>query len=147
MTPSRNETDTDHGARLTRYLETVWDDLGTTRGAWCRQHRIADSTVMRWSIGVEPDMRNYRAVAAALELPLLDILVIAGEVTLEKGDRPAPPKPRHTCRLDTALAEDNSVRPEWRQAVRALLDLEAGPVQTRRRRPKISQTSLVEGEG
>jgi hypothetical protein len=127
-----------HGAKLSRYLEKVWEHQSTTRGAWCREHRIPDSTVLRWGIGVEPDMRNYRAVAEALGFTLVQVLEIAGEIPpQEKGKarEPAPPEPTHVCRVADALAQDNTLRPEWRAGIKAMLDLELkdNPHQKRRR--------------
>lgn len=93
------------GLALYTFLQEEWRALGTTRGAWCRQADLPDSTVHRWSQGHEPDMKSLRAVATALERPFTDILLAAGYVTPEElgGALLSPRKPPT---LDEALKLD-----------------------------------------
>lgn len=76
---STSETQS-HGIKLTRFLEKEWDARYTNRGAWCREVGLADSTVLRWSQGTDPDLNNLMLVADGLNRPLIEILYHAGYI-------------------------------------------------------------------
>jgi predicted transcriptional regulator len=71
----------DHGLELWQFLESEWERLGTRPTAWSRQANIPDATMLRWRDGVEPELRNLRRVANALNRPLVEILLAAKYVT------------------------------------------------------------------
>jgi hypothetical protein len=105
----------DHGQRLTSFLQKEWDAAGTTRGAWCREAGLADSTVMRWGQGVEPDMRNLRMVAQGLGRRLVDVLLAAGYLS---PDDVGGHVPELSSRIDfeTALLIATGISDEERAA-------------------------------
>lgn len=81
-----------YGMDLHDFLQKEWDHMGTTRGAWCREAGIPDSTVHRWGQGIEPDMRSLRLVAEALHRPLVDVLQGAGYLDKKTLHREIPPR-------------------------------------------------------
>lgn len=113
-------TEVSHGERLTEYLENEWNALGTTRGAWCRTAGLSASTVMRWSQGAEPDLRNLRIVAAGLDRNLVDILFAAGYIDERDARmrRVAPPRPR--LDIEVAIKTDRSISVAERDALLAV---------------------------
>lgn len=52
--------------------------MGITRGQWCREVGLSDSTVSRWRTDTEPNLMNMKVVADGLGRPLIDILIAAG---------------------------------------------------------------------
>jgi hypothetical protein len=113
-----NYTTIDHGKRLAEFLASEWAAKGITRGTWCRENKIPDSTVMRWARGVEPDMRNLRIVAAALDRPLVDVLLAAGYLSPSdvNGRQVSPPTPWQS--VDRAIEEDPTLSDALRQLLR-----------------------------
>jgi transcriptional regulator with XRE-family HTH domain len=111
----------DYGMNLTRYLEAEWDGLGTTRGAWCRKVGLADSTVLRWAQGIEPDMKNLRLIAPALGLTLTQVLVICGYET-EQNAKVKAPEPRTRPTVAEAIELDPTINDDERAALRAMHD-------------------------
>lgn len=117
MTATPTDAASDPGSRtryalaLTRFLEAEWKALGTNRGKWCRKVGLADSTVFRWSQGVEPDMPTYDLLAKALGRDLVDVLQAAGYLSAEDlaGRSVAPrglPDAMDAVRADPALSEE-----------------------------------------
>lgn len=113
----------DYGLNLTRYLEKVWDGLGTTRGAWSRQAGLADSTVLRWSQGVEPNMDNLRMVAEALNLKLTQVLLICGYITPGELKTATVPPPPVRPTVSEAIELDRTITTQEKLALRAMHDL------------------------
>lgn len=125
MSPSKKVQS--HGVQLTRFLEKEWDALYTTRGAWCRANGLADSTVYRWSQGVEPDLRNMQTVADGLNRRLVDILFAAGY--LDESDvrvRTVTP-PRERIELEAAIRTDPELTDSEREALLAVHAAFQGP--------------------
>lgn len=114
-------TTTNHGKELAAFLQREWDDLGVTRGEWCRMAGIADSTVMRWKAGTAPDISNLRAIADALGRSLPEILIAGRYMTEEESRglvvrRSPPPSMRDT------IARDPDLTDVEREVLRQMLD-------------------------
>lgn len=109
----------DPGPALAAFLQDEWDKLGTTRGAWCREAKIPDTTVIRWLQGAEPDMRNLRMVVDALPgRTLLDLLIVMGTLT-EREAKGRTVAPRPTPDIDAAIKLDPNLEPLERKALLA----------------------------
>lgn len=106
-----------HGIQLTRYLEKEWDALYTNRGEWCRKHGLADSTVYRWSQGVEPDLRNMQTVAEGLGRRLVEILYHAGYLDDSDLRLRAVTPPRERVDLEAAIRTDPELTDSEREAL------------------------------
>lgn len=63
------------GILLHRFLKEIWTREDTTRHAWSRKADIPDTTIFRWSEGIEPTLPVLRKVAAACNMSLLRLLV------------------------------------------------------------------------
>lgn len=109
-----------HGVLLTRFLEKEWDALYTTRGAWCRKVGVADSTVYRWSQGVEPDMRNMVEIAHGLGRKLTDILFAAGYIAEDEVKRIVVAPAREKMDLADVIRGDASLSAAQRDALLAV---------------------------
>jgi len=105
----------DHGQRLTEFLQREWDAAGTTRGAWCREVGLADSTVMRWGQGTDPDFRNLELVAAGLGRRMVDVLLAAGYLTPDEVNGHVPVQSSRLD-IDTALRTATGVSDAERDA-------------------------------
>jgi transcriptional regulator with XRE-family HTH domain len=70
---------------------------GLTQAELARRSGLAESMVSRWLRGLnQPDVPNLRRVRPVLAVPMLELLVAAGHVTLEEAqlrDAPEPPEP------------------------------------------------------
>lgn len=70
---------------------------GLTQAELARRSGLAESMVSRWLRGLnQPDVPNLRRVRPVLAVPMLELLVAAGHVTLEEAqlrDAPEPPAP------------------------------------------------------
>jgi transcriptional regulator with XRE-family HTH domain len=79
------------------YLESAIRSSGLTQAELARRSGLAESMVSRWLRGVnQPDVPNLRRVRPVLGVPMMELLVAAGHVTLEEAqlrDRPEPPVP------------------------------------------------------
>jgi transcriptional regulator with XRE-family HTH domain len=68
-----------------------------TQAELARRSGLAESMVSRWLRGLnQPDVPNLRRVRPVLGVPMLELLVAAGHVTLEEAqlrDTPEPPAP------------------------------------------------------
>lgn len=146
----------DYGRRLHQFLQHEWDVLGVTRGAWCRQSGLPDSTVHRWGTGIEPTMANLRLVAAALHRPLVEVLVAVGY--LEPADREhLYVESRQHHRVDRALhpvsqGGDDSISEPEREALRALWEVlkqarSAPPGRSRRVRRTVDLSDAKQTNG
>ena len=109
-----------HGTRLTRFLQGEWNALGTTRGAWCRSVGIASSTVLRWSQGVEPDLKNLLIVAAGLDRKLVDVLYAAGYIGDEDVQVRTVAPPRERITIEAAIKTDVTLSDPERDALLAV---------------------------
>lgn len=109
-----------HGARLTRFLEKEWDAMHTTRAAWCRKAGLADSTVLRWERGVEPDMRNLQLVADGLDRKLIEVLYHAGYIDEADMRLRTIPAPRERVDLEVAIRTDRTLDDTSREALLAI---------------------------
>ncbi len=108
------------GPALAAFIQAEADRLGTTRGAWCRMATIPDSTVIRWTQGAEPDMRNLRLVVEALPgRDILDLLVIMGYITAEDIKRGSV-TPRPVIDVDLAIAKDPTLGAKERKMLKAV---------------------------
>lgn len=79
------------------YLESAIRSSGLTQAELARRSGLAESMVSRWLRGLnQPDVPNLRRVRPVLGVPMLELLVAAGHVTLEEAqlrDAPEPPEP------------------------------------------------------
>jgi transcriptional regulator with XRE-family HTH domain len=79
------------------YLESAIRSSGLTQAELARRSGLAESMVSRWLRGLnQPDVPNLRRVRPVLGVPMLELLVAAGHVTLEEAqlrDAPEPPVP------------------------------------------------------
>jgi transcriptional regulator with XRE-family HTH domain len=79
------------------YLESAIRSAGLTQAELARRSGLAESMVSRWLRGLnQPDVPNLRRVRPVLGVPMLELLVAAGHVTLEEAqlrDAPEPPVP------------------------------------------------------
>jgi transcriptional regulator with XRE-family HTH domain len=79
------------------YLESAIRSSGLTQAELARRSGLAESMVSRWLRGLnQPDVPNLRRVRPVLGVPMLELLVAAGHVTLEEAqlrDTPEPPVP------------------------------------------------------
>ena len=79
------------------YLESAMRSAGLTQAELARRSGLAESMVSRWLRGLnQPDVPNLRRVRPVLAVPMLELLVAAGHVTLEEAqlrDAPEPPEP------------------------------------------------------
>jgi transcriptional regulator with XRE-family HTH domain len=77
------------------YLESAIRSSGLTQAELARRSGLAESMVSRWLRGLnQPDVPNLRRVRPVLGVPMLELLVAAGHVTLEEAqlrDAPEPP--------------------------------------------------------
>lgn len=113
------ESGSNYGANLYAYLEKEWDSQGLTRGAWCRIHRLADSTVLRWSQGYEPSMENLRVVADIVRVTLPQLLVVCGYIDA-RTSKINSPAPRERPSVAEAIELDSSIDENERQALRLM---------------------------
>lgn len=119
-TVSESPPPASHGVMLTRFLEKEWDALYTTRGAWCRKVGLADSTLLRWGTGVEPDMKNMQKVAEGLNRKLIDILYAAGYLPEEQFRARTVVGPSEKVDLVEMIRNDASLNNAQRQALLAV---------------------------
>jgi transcriptional regulator with XRE-family HTH domain len=79
------------------YLESAMRSAGLTQAELARQSGLAESMVSRWLRGLnQPDVPNLRRVRPVLGVPMLELLVAAGYLTLDEAqlrDAPTPPGP------------------------------------------------------
>ena len=70
---------------------------GLTQAELARRSGLAESMVSRWLRGLnQPDVPNLRRVRPVLGVPMLELIVAAGYLTLEEAelqDAPEPPAP------------------------------------------------------
>ena len=70
---------------------------GLTQAELARRSGLAESMVSRWLRGLnQPDVPNLRRVGPVLGVPMLELIVAAGYLTLEEAelqDAPEPPAP------------------------------------------------------
>jgi len=70
---------------------------GLTQAELARRSGLAESMVSRWLRGLnQPDVPNLRKVRPVLGVPMLELLVASGHVTLKEAqlrDAPEPPAP------------------------------------------------------
>lgn len=70
---------------------------GLTQAELARRSGLAESMVSRWLRGLnQPDVPNLRRVRPVLGVPMLELIVAAGYLSLEEAelrDAPAPPTP------------------------------------------------------
>ncbi|HYT09445.1 MAG TPA: helix-turn-helix transcriptional regulator [Mycobacteriales bacterium] len=70
---------------------------GLTQAELARRSGLAESMVSRWLRGLnQPDVPNLRRVRPVLGVPMLELIVAAGYLTLEEAelrDAPVPPAP------------------------------------------------------
>jgi transcriptional regulator with XRE-family HTH domain len=90
------ERDPSHGG-WAGYLESAMRSAGLTQAELARRSGLAESMVSRWLRGLnQPDVPNLRRVGPVLGVPMLELLVAAGHVTLAESrlrDAPQPPGP------------------------------------------------------
>ena len=79
------------------YLESAMRSAGLTQAELARRSGLAESMVSRWLRGLnQPDVPNLRRVRPVLGVPMLELIVAAGYLTLEEAelrDSPEPPEP------------------------------------------------------
>jgi transcriptional regulator with XRE-family HTH domain len=83
---------------------------GLTQAELARRSGLAESMVSRWLRGLnQPDVPNLRRVRPVLGVPMLELIVAAGYLSLEEAelqDAPVPPAPvRAGISVDGLTAE------------------------------------------
>lgn len=83
---------------------------GLTQAELARRSGLAESMVSRWLRGLnQPDVPNLRRVRPVLGVPMLELIVAAGYLSLEEAelqDAPVPPAPvRAGIAVDGLTAE------------------------------------------
>ena len=77
---------------------------GLTQAELARRSGLAESMVSRWLRGLnQPDVPNLRRVRPVLGVPMLELIVAAGYLSLEEAelqDAPQPPAPVQVGHLD-----------------------------------------------
>lgn len=106
-----------YGRALYAYCERQWEGEQSTLAAWARRHQFTASTVGRWR-GSDPAIGTWRHIAEALDVTMIELLVIMGVVTKEEASIPARDLTVQDDALD-ALAHNASER-------KILADLVAG---------------------
>jgi hypothetical protein len=123
-----------HGVLLTRYLEKQWDARYTNRGTWCRQVGLADSTVLRWGRGAEPDLKQLGIVAEGLSVKLVELLFHAGYIDEDDVKlRSVAPAPQRVPLVDS-IRTDSTLTPAEKDALLAVHTAFTSQDGTRRRR-------------
>lgn len=108
------------GPNLYAYLETYWAAHGTNANAWSDKHPgIQSATISRWQGGSIPSLPVMQRVADALNVTVLDLLVVAGIVSAaDIGRGPStPPVPA----TETVLANAADLEPWQRDGLTGLL--------------------------
>jgi transcriptional regulator with XRE-family HTH domain len=79
------------------YLDAAMRSAGLSQAELARRTGLAESMVSRWLRGLnQPDVPNLRRLGPVLGVPMLELLVAAGHVTLAEAqlrDAPEPPVP------------------------------------------------------
>ncbi len=85
------------GREWAAYLESAMRSAGLTQAELARRSGLAESMVSRWLRGLnQPDVPNLRRVRPVLGVPMLELIVAAGYLSLEEAelrDAPEPPAP------------------------------------------------------
>jgi transcriptional regulator with XRE-family HTH domain len=85
------------GREWAAYLESAMRSAGLTQAELARRTGLAESMVSRWLRGLnQPDVPNLRRVGPVLGVPMLELIVAAGYLSLEEAelrDTPEPPAP------------------------------------------------------
>jgi transcriptional regulator with XRE-family HTH domain len=88
---------TESGRDWAAYLESALRSSGLTQAELARRSGLAESMVSRWLRGLnQPDVPNLRRVRPVLGVPMLELIVAAGYLSLEEAelqDAPVPPTP------------------------------------------------------
>ena len=88
---------TESGREWAAYLESAMRSAGLTQAELARRSGLAESMVSRWLRGLnQPDVPNLRRVRPVLGVPMLELIVAAGYLSLEEAelqDAPQPPAP------------------------------------------------------
>jgi transcriptional regulator with XRE-family HTH domain len=104
---------------LYAFLEREWAAMGIRPTAWCRRVGIADATILRWrDEGCEPDVATLKRVAAALERPLIDVLIGAEYIT--PSDAGGYEVPDRTYDIADAIRLDPRLSDGQREAYRSM---------------------------
>jgi transcriptional regulator with XRE-family HTH domain len=86
---------TESGREWAAYLESALRSSGLTQAELARRSGLAESMVSRWLRGLnQPDVPNLRRVRPVLGVPMLELIVAAGYLSLEEAelqDTPEPP--------------------------------------------------------
>ena len=129
-----------HGRALYRYLEQVWKASDTTANAWAWEHGFQPPTVNRWGKETDPDLATLEHLAAALNLRLIDVLLIGEYITNEDVQGRNIPEPAKPSVL-VAIQVDESLSEDSKQALAHIyreMQQGANVVDTRRKRGKPS---------
>ena len=85
------------GREWAAYLESAMRSAGLSQAELARRTGLAESMVSRWLRGLnQPDVPNLRRVGPVLGVPMLELIVAAGYLSLEEAelrDAPQPPTP------------------------------------------------------
>ena len=88
---------TESGREWAAYLESAMRSAGLSQAELARRSGLAESMVSRWLRGLnQPDVPNLRRVRPVLGVPMLELIVAAGYLSLEEAelqDAPQPPAP------------------------------------------------------
>lgn len=103
---------------LVRYLDELRGEQSIR--AFAESKGIDHNAIHRWRTGDKPKIDGLRRVADALEMPLGDILIIAGYATPDDFDG-TKPRPAKAPSLADAIEYDPTLSPDTRQMLRLFL--------------------------
>ena len=85
---------TESGREWAAYLESALRSSGLTQAELARRSGLAESMVSRWLRGLnQPDVPNLRRVRPVLGVPMLELIVAAGYLSLEEAELQDVPEP------------------------------------------------------
>ncbi len=79
------EAPNERGTGFVEYLEEHLSRNDWTVYQFCERSGLAPSVVFRWRKGFRPNIGNARLMADALHVPLLEVLVKAGQLSQEEA--------------------------------------------------------------
>jgi transcriptional regulator with XRE-family HTH domain len=106
---------TESGREWAAYLESALRSSGLTQAELARRSGLAESMVSRWLRGLnQPDVPNLRRVRPVLGVPMLELIVAAGYLSLEEAELQDVPEPP-TAPVRTGISTEGLTPDQIRQ--------------------------------